>query len=490
MTSLSPPRAWSLFALALFFSSCRSEPEPAPLIPPALALRVEHYAGSPLAGPTSLTAGTVDAATLTSAETPLVDCRVLYLEFMPTSALDPLAARTRLIAASRGADPVLSSIVLASGARVGVRAEAEEFMERVNRGQMGRTVELGDPAAAIPAGITAWFEATAEEWIDVPDSGRIQKVVSLHVSSPADASEEPSVLLSVEDMVAPIVRDELEEEARPADEPLVLRRELICLEDRLPLDGQPLVIVFRSPFGDEAGALVAVLSASEPADERRDELLALCLADVGSERTEREAGASKSAEIRTLASAFQALDVARFHRAGLVFLATNTFANLAEDLALSAEDETLAAFVRGVTTDRLELDSAEPVDPGWMLERRAFLFLANLQLEDPPLSPELLGMLLRHAGEVGRYPGLVRDLILRSTSLTAFRAKLIDENRLFLEDSNPGARVRALDWLATMDLAPAEFDPLAGTTERRKALAAARERREAAQLAEKAGDSQ
>ena len=487
MNADSPSKAWLFLATSLVLTSCLSEPEPAPLIPPALSFRVQHYAGSPLSGPTGPVESASELAAVEAERSMFVDCRVLYLEHMPVNVLEPLATRTRLIAASRGEDPVLSSIVLASGARVGVSESANEFMSRLEDGQLGRFLELATPAAALPDGTTGWFEATSEDWIDVPESGRAQKVVSLFVSRDSEREGAPSVLLSVEDLAVPESPEteiELEEAAEVEPQP-VLRRELIYLEDRLPTNGDPLVLVFHSPFGDREGALVAVLQETEPTSEEAEQLLAQYANDLNQSASSSESGGAAEMEIRTLASAYQALDVARFHRSGLLFLASQTGAELTEDLALSGEDMALAAYVRSLSEARAALEGEGSAETGWLLDRRAFLFLATLQIEDPPLAPELAGILLRHAGEVGRYPALVREVVARSTDLESLESQLIEENLIFLEDSNPGARVRALDWLALRQLEPAGFDPFADKRARRKALSAARELREMAELEER-----
>ena len=481
MNADSPSMAWFYLASSLVLTSCLSVPEPAPLIPPALAFRVQHYVGSPLAGPTGLVESATEPVPVQVDQAMFVDCRVLFLEHMPVNALEPLASRTRLIAASRGDDPVLSSIVLASGARVGVSESANEFVARLEKGQLGRFLELATPAAALPGGATAWFEATSEDWIDVPESGRAQKVVSLFVSRDREGDVSPSVLLSVEDLAIPeSPEEEIElEEAVEVELQPVLRRELICLEDRLPTSGDPLVLVFHSPFGDQEGALVAIIQGAEPTSEEAEQLLAQCANDLKLDASSSESGGAADMEIRTLASAYQALDVARFHRSGLVFLASQTGAELTEDLALSGGDVALAAYVRSLSETKTALQEKDSSETGWLLDRRAFLFLATLQIEDPPLAPELAGILLRHAGEVGRYPALVREVVARSTDLESFESQLIEENLIFLEDSNPGARVRALDWLAARELAPAGFDPFGDKRERRRALSSARELREA-----------
>ncbi len=79
--------------------------------------------------------------------------------------------------------------------------------------------------------------------------------------------------------------------------------------------------------------------------------------------------------------------------------------------------------------------------------------------------------MLRHAGELGHYPGLLNDVLIDSTNQGELTASLVRENRLFLEDRNPAARVRAFDWLEAREAAPAGYDPLAPRDERRAALA-------------------
>ena len=82
----------------------------------------------------------------------------------------------------------------------------------------------------------------------------------------------------------------------------------------------------------------------------------------------------------------------------------------------------------------------------------------------------LQGILLRHAGEPARYPRLVDTLLGVSVDTADFDLRLVAENRAFLEDSRPAARVRAFDWLTARGLAPEGFDPLGSSKSRRAAL--------------------
>ena len=57
-----------------------------------------------------------------------------------------------------------------------------------------------------------------------------------------------------------------------------------------------------------------------------------------------------------------------------------------------------------------------------------------------------------------------------SSSIAAFRTRLIEDNKISLESSSSAARVRAADWLATLSVTVPGYDPLGPASERRKAL--------------------
>jgi hypothetical protein len=75
--------------------------------------------------------------------------------------------------------------------------------------------------------------------------------------------------------------------------------------------------------------------------------------------------------------------------------------------------------------------------------------------------PDVLSALvLRHGGEAGHYPSSLEDAARNSIDVHTFDKRLLQENRLFLEDASPAARVRAFDWLQRRDHAPPDWDPL------------------------------
>ena len=105
----------------------------------------------------------------------------------------------------------------------------------------------------------------------------------------------------------------------------------------------------------------------------------------------------------------------------------------------------------------------------WHLERACYRELAT-RYSDDKLPDELVSVLFRHAGELGRYPGLLDDLLIESSNQDELDDRMARENFLFLEARSPAARVRALDWLEARGLAPEGYDALAPREERRAAL--------------------
>jgi hypothetical protein len=172
-------------------------------------------------------------------------------------------------------------------------------------------------------------------------------------------------------------------------------------------------------------------------------------------------------------TALPALERPALRRPALAFLATVARAPLAGDLALDASPEALARYaaelvplIRGESLDDATLPSV-----GWALERTAYVWLAGAALDEKrPLDPELRSLLLAHAGALGSFPELLRDAVLECNGLDALEKRLVQENRIFLEDADAGARVRAFDWLAGRGSAPDAFDPLGSLADRRAAL--------------------
>ena len=146
-----------------------------------------------------------------------------------------------------------------------------------------------------------------------------------------------------------------------------------------------------------------------------------------------------------------------------------------EDLALVGDTVLLETWAEELLAAR---EGTVPEAFPWLMERSAYALLAR-GLDRDELVPGLRGLLARHAGEAGRFPGTLSGLLDRAAGRGPFERLVIEENLAFLELEDPASRVRAFDWLANRGLAPDGFDPLAGREERTEKLDRFFEAREA-----------
>jgi hypothetical protein len=210
-----------------------------------------------------------------------------------------------------------------------------------------------------------------------------------------------------------------------------------------------------------------------------------CSSEIAKERTVAERSSKalspEEASAEEMVCALEALEIARFHRSALAFLAKSSGAPLAESLALVAEAEPLRQYVERVIKacgGARALSRASPA-LGWKLESTAYLFLADVSLQDV-IPPELAALLVRHAGEAGRYPDELESAVASSRDLAALQAQFVAQNRYALQDDRPASRVRAFDWLSPRGLAPAGYDPLGSERARHAALTRAEDALESA----------
>lgn len=469
-------------ALAAF--GCRApEPPPAPrpLLPPGHEVEQRTWVGSVIgAGSHS------DRLYETSARhTPTVELRLIALEEAPAlEGLPSLASCTRLVLDLEDDSPVVPASTLVPAARVARGDDARRLLQRIEAGDWNRFQVVDGSRAPLPLGASRMVGIRAVEEARDPDNflgeyppiGTIDKRLVLHVEHGAGA-EPFAAALFVEDAGRPLPSQRALESAAgelPERAPRPLR-ELIVLDDP-PRPGDPLAIVLASPF--ESGAARAWLAWVEvtpppPPDERasddhRDSFEHVIRTLESALRTDERV--DRAEEQRVLLQALRELETTGDERAALVYLAGAAGAPLTEELALFAEDDVLTDLIQPIARAARELGESElPI--GWVIERATALRLAARSIEGD-LEPAILAALLRHTGEAGRYPSSIEQAARASTSLADFHATIVAENRIFLEDSNPSARVRAYDWLVADGSAPAGYDPLAPRAERRSALAA------------------
>ena len=263
----------------------------------------------------------------------------------------------------------------------------------------------------------------------------------------------------------------------PVETPPVLQFETIVFAPPTDLVPAALVLFFPPPIDSpDTGAVGAVIEltpapATGPAKESHEQAFQACRAQVAQALQDAVAEppvvSLSPPEWPGLARALEGLRLAGRQRTTLLYLAGATDARLAEEACLSATEETVTSLAGEVLKNADEAKNKDGL--GWVLERSAYRLLAGA-LAERTLAPHLAGLMAHHAGEVGRHASYIEEVIGGTQSLKALSSRLVEENLLFLEDNSPAARTRAHDWLRARDQAPAGYNPLASTKERRAAL--------------------
>lgn len=458
-----------------------------------MSLTVERFVGSGLTGPLPGRPAEFEADDLIS-----LQLRLVYLERTPDFGLDSLALQSSFIADPSRGEPLKPASVLASDARIGRGEHVSRVQQMIADGAAGRTKVLLERSLALPTGATVVIKASRSEvrsreefpWRPDPEVLLLEDALALHISR----SEEQAALWLLAELRGPVPRLDYELDRDEALEPQPTRtinertsgrpkwtklqeyQELSILGDGLVVDGAPMVIVGGAPLeqNSDRGLLLFVSATSDPgsldagdveqlgAELEHEAELALRIV------SEEETKLSRS---RTLVRALEQLRPDSRGRRTLAVLARVVEAELCTDFALIASDELFAVLALQLQGESEELlESTSPEDLAWRLERDVYALLATLD-QDDGIPAEVEGVLLRQAGEVGRYPSSIEEAILVSPDLASFQRYIVEENRMFLEDPDPTSRVRAFDWLNIRGLAPEDYNPLGGVKERRAALA-------------------
>jgi len=176
-----------------------------------------------------------------------------------------------------------------------------------------------------------------------------------------------------------------------------------------------------------------------------------------------------------LSSALESLKWADRQRAGLNFLAQQTGARLTQDVVLTADPSVLSQLAAAVTDAMKKSPQArDRKSVGWVLEWTTLQLMMRIE-NGGKLPPELAAVLTMYAGEAGRDPATLEQVMRDVQGWQDLKNRLAEENLDFLEDSSPSARVRAYDWLAARGLAPKGYDPMGSPKDRRQALDAAQQ---------------
>jgi hypothetical protein len=157
-------------------------------------------------------------------------------------------------------------------------------------------------------------------------------------------------------------------------------------------------------------------------------------------------------------------------RSSAAYIAAWSGARYCEDVVLSADNKTLADLTGQFPAEISGVGAQKPV-VGWRLDRLTLRFLLKLQ-NDGKLPPELAAILSDRAGEAGRHPSAMEEILRDVAGPVDLDQRLVATNRLYLEDSSPASRARAYDWLKNRNRheEPAGYLPLSPARDRRAAL--------------------
>jgi hypothetical protein len=467
-------------------TGCRSiEPAPGPLPIPAVAVEAIHFSGSPLSGPLG---EPVPAADPDDALQAVVTW--IALESVPAGALKPLIDSARLITSTHGDSPIQPSARLSPGGRLGRIDDAELYLARLAAGDFGRSTPVARLRGALPPGVTAAFSAfdrTPRSHPEHESPLERRAEIQIHRARPdgtgASGASEVQVVLLLEDIA--VIDEERDDDDDGGEQPARERRH-VYLSEKVLLDSfasnglHHLVLILPSPFQESpAGALAVVISITPaPRTDKYEKVrhaaaVARCLDDLwlSALRVRSASRPASPAELEwsSLVSALKRVAVPESQRTVLVHLAGAVESPLAEDLVMTAPHPLVGVLAEGV----LEEIGSGPVRDraalAWILERGAYELLAGM-LENSQATPELEALLVRHAGEAGRHAPTLRGALAAAGGLDGLTRSLLEENIICLEDPSPASRTRAFDWLAARGRAPAGYDPLAPSRERRAAL--------------------
>lgn len=470
-------RGFLLTAILFAMAGCASRQSPPPPPRPVPITSVRLFSGTPLSGPLTNPIKETSASDALSASLTFI-----RLDRMPGNVLEPIGAQSALVVASRGGTPVPSYSQLTRGARAGSVTDSNSFIASLGNGQPISAMEPILLQGALPNGATLTFRFADPVELKDPATGqtthRLVEIDLCRVSGadPAKADQALQIGLAVQSMISlgkPGTESEDHSEASTGHDSPVLQRELAILNRPLK-DGKDLSAVI-TPFAfDKTGAVAAII---EVRPGTSDPLTELVYTDSVFSANRAATQASKrlldangiNAETAGLRAALESLSRPGSPRAALVYLCDQTAAPTCGDMALVADETTLARLSAAVHTKADSAGAVEKQPLGWILEQSAYEIMTQLST-DGKIPPELSSVLTVHAGEAGRHADALSEALRGSTSTPDLVSRVVTQNYIFLEDSSPAARVRAFDWLGAIGRAPAGYDPLSTARQRRAAL--------------------
>ena len=418
----------ALAIIIALVTACRSQPQTPDSVasdagPP---VHTEFFFGSPLAGPNQ-----AFATGASSGQPWTAQVRVFPLGRLPQDAV-PITNAMRMLVDPRRANPFLANPVALEDGGV-LRGEAAR---RWLQGAKGSRTE----SLALLAGQSAHLRP----WPD-----RSESCATLALHRPQGAATGLGLTILVESSGAPIEILQLSEPWMPGGEPWVLALK--------PKSGKAVAfaLIPWDPPPQDPQWLAARDRGALEANAPKPTLLAL------PDRLQHQS--------RYLEAAMDRLREGP-DRAVLMDLASELQAARAQDWILVCTDEELADLVSdlGKGNGRQGL-AGHPSRFGLHLDTLA-LRQAAAKTTAATEDPGALAFLVRHTGQLAQYPDLLLEILDLAENLPDLTARFQAENRIFLEDTDRSARLRAFEWLKTFHLEPVGFDPLSRSSQRQAAL--------------------
>ncbi len=474
--SLLPPiRSAALLMLASASAGlgggCAAPREP--LRPPELISFVTYYGGDPVAGP-------MDEGAAVSLQLQPDDAVRVSLELritrepLPEEA-EPLSKHVRLILGSGGPEPTGAHPTVLLGARLLGGADGALAVKNLMALPQDRSSSMEQLTGISLPGVATRMNSVFAQGIQFRDEALVDRRFGVELWQDSGVAGGLSVALSVRDQVESILTDGVSGKLQVAQ---AERDEVLVLAEVLPLDGTPLVVMTEPSFDLEEDVRIVLILKAQPvkgSEQGLGEQLKRVRAEIrdaaleGTQR--RQVLRLQERQLIRFQQSIDALVDPTARRAALLDLASSTKSQLAGEFALLADDELLQAFAEGLIVDRpvLRALASNRDELAWRLERDVLIELLE-GLEDGTLGEEFSALLLQFTGDAGRQLGVVQDAIVASSSIAAFRSRLVEDNKIALESSSSAARVRATDWLQTLSVTVPGYDPLGPASERRQAL--------------------
>ncbi len=435
--------------LLLLSAACRTNPEPRPVLAAIAALQHTMSYSADVEAP-----GLEDA--------PLITATFAALSRWPqSSTLASVESRAQLITVVPARTVVTPVAGLLRNARVGITQDETLFLSQAPGHPTGRPF-VKELSGVLPHGVCASFRVRQKE------DGALEAAPQIEVQIRRGA--EPNAAWAVSLIMT----------AAPQDVPAahLLTTETIQLTPLHLEEQDRLAMILPSPFGvEELKAFGVVIEMGPPpqrgtaAADRYARLVKECQDDLSAQAGGRAAPQAPNFEAgrRGLDEAIRLLQSPTYMRQALLYLAQEMRMPLTEDIALSAADRIVFRLARADSNECAPDAGREVEVLRARLEKAAYRLLAEAIAADPaPL--ELEAIAIRHAGEVGRHPSVLKEIVATAADPADLEQCLVQENLIYLEDISPAARTRAFEWLTAGRRAPAGYDPLAPSQERRRAL--------------------